>query len=63
MIAAHTSPTRAPPGAVRDFLDALTPFVTNFNLQSNKETVDVEFIKAHFRYQEEGTHYLPIGDI
>jgi len=53
MIAAHTSPTRAPPGAVRSFLDALTPFATNFNLQSNKETVDVEYIKAQFHYAEE----------
>lgn len=56
MIAAHTSPTRAPPGAVRSFLDALTPFATNFNLQSNKEMVDVEYIKAQFHYAEEGTH-------
>ena len=61
MIAAHTSPTRAPPGAVRMFLDELTPFMTNFNLQSHKETVDVEYIKAQFRYPEEGTHYSSLG--
>lgn len=63
MIAAHTSPTRAPPGAVHKFLDALMPFMTNFNLQSNKETVDVEYIKAQFRYPEEGAHYSSLGGI
>jgi len=31
----------------------LTPFVTNFKLQSNKETVDVEYIKSQFHYLEE----------
>jgi len=62
MIAAHTSLTRAPPGVVREFLDALTPFVKNFNLQSNKETVDVDYIKAQFHYPEEGTHYSSLSD-
>ena len=63
MIAAHTSPTRVPRGAVRTFLGALTPFMTNFNLPSNKESVDVEYIKAQFRYPEEGAHYSSLGGI
>ena len=63
MIAAHTSPTRAPLGAVRKFLDELTPFMINFNLQSHKETVDVEYIKAQFRYPEEGAYYSSLGGI
>ena len=62
MIAAHSSPTRAPPGAVREFLDAFTSFVTKFNLQSNKETVGVEYIRAQFRYPEEGMHYSSLGN-
>ncbi|GLB40370.1 putative periplasmic binding protein-like II [Lyophyllum shimeji] len=51
LIAAH--PTRAPPEAVRTFLEGLTKYVTMFDSEKNREDANVKFIATNFGYPEE----------
>jgi len=51
MIAAHTSPARSPPEAVKAFLAGLTDHVRTFS--ANETAVNVAFIKDRFGYKED----------
>jgi len=53
LIAAHPSPERASPQAVKDFLESLSKYVREFDSAENRKSADVEFIKAKFNYPEE----------
>ncbi|KAG8789978.1 hypothetical protein FRC12_013032 [Ceratobasidium sp. 428] len=52
LIAAHPSPERAEPGALRSFLGQLTIYARKFDEQEQREQADVEFIRERFGYQE-----------
>jgi len=52
MIAAHTSPERATPGAVRSFTATLTTFVREFDSHESRAKKNVDFIKEKFGYPE-----------
>ena len=58
MIAAHPSPERAPPDAVKIFLSELSKYVRAFNSPESREKADVEFIKERFGYEEEDIKVL-----
>jgi hypothetical protein len=51
MIAAHPSPIRAPPEAVKAFLAGLTDHIRTFS--ANEIAVNVAFIKERFGYKED----------
>ncbi|KAI0043812.1 hypothetical protein FA95DRAFT_1627735 [Auriscalpium vulgare] len=53
LIAAHPSPDRAPPDALRVFLHGLSSYVRAFDSEEKRESADVEFIKGKFGYPEE----------
>ncbi|KAI0062267.1 hypothetical protein BV25DRAFT_1907639 [Artomyces pyxidatus] len=53
LIAAHPSPERASPDALRVFLQTLSTYVTAFDAAEAREQRNVEFIKEKFGYPEE----------
>ncbi|KAF8589809.1 periplasmic binding protein-like II [Ramaria rubella] len=53
LIAAHPSPERAPPAAVRAFLTTLSEYVRAFNSSEKRAGANIEFIKEKFNYPEE----------
>ncbi|EJD06839.1 periplasmic binding protein-like II [Fomitiporia mediterranea MF3/22] len=53
LIAAHPSPTRAPPAALRDFLSSLSSYVNAFSTPEARSGPSVEYIKEKFGYEEE----------
>jgi len=53
LIAAHPDPARAPPDALRTFLNTLTGYVTEFDSKEHRETKNVDFIKKTWSYPEE----------
>jgi len=53
LIAAHPSPSRAPPTAVRTFLADLTRFVRTFDAPSSRVSTGLEFISEKFGYPRE----------
>ncbi|KAG8736517.1 hypothetical protein FRC10_009228 [Ceratobasidium sp. 414] len=52
LIAAHPSPERADPGALRDFVGQLTGYVRRFDEPQQRDQPDVDFIRQHFGYEE-----------
>ncbi|THH12292.1 hypothetical protein EW146_g7754 [Bondarzewia mesenterica] len=52
LIAAHPSPDRAPPEALRTFLHTLSTYVRAFDAPAARETSDVAFIQEKFGYPE-----------
>ncbi|TDL25707.1 periplasmic binding protein-like II [Rickenella mellea] len=52
LIAAHPSPDRAPPVAVRTFLANLTTYVRAFDSDEKRAKANVEFIREKFGYPE-----------
>ena len=53
LIAAHSSPDRAPSHELHTFLEALSTYVVAFNAPENRAGPNVEFIKKTFGYPEE----------
>jgi len=53
LIAAHPSPERAPPEALRSFITGLSGYVRAFDSAANRVGPNVEVIKAKFGYPEE----------
>jgi hypothetical protein len=51
-LAAHSSPHRANPDAVRAFTAALSQHVRSFDSYENREKANVDFIKKTFGYPE-----------
>ncbi|CAE6425573.1 unnamed protein product [Rhizoctonia solani] len=52
LIAAHPSPERADPAALRNFLGKLTEYVSKFDSSEQRAQADVEFIRERFGYPE-----------
>ncbi|KAH7341758.1 hypothetical protein B0J17DRAFT_704311 [Rhizoctonia solani] len=52
LIAAHPSPERADPAALRNFLGKLTEYVAKFDSSEQRAQADVEFIRERFGYPE-----------
>jgi hypothetical protein len=52
LVAAHPSPERAPKEAIRSFLNSLTGYVTKFDSQESRESVNVPFIQKTWGYPE-----------
>ncbi|KAG9121474.1 hypothetical protein FRC07_002561 [Ceratobasidium sp. 392] len=52
LIAAHPSPERAEPGALRNFLGHLTEYAHKFDDERQRDQADVDFIRERFGYQE-----------
>ncbi|KAL5525671.1 hypothetical protein ACEPAG_7007 [Sanghuangporus baumii] len=52
LIAAHPSPERAPPNALKAFLSSLSAYVNKFSTPEAREGPSVEFIKEIFGYNE-----------
>lgn len=52
MIAAHPSPERSDPVALREFLGTLTTYVRAFDSHAKRSLENVEFIKQRFGYAE-----------
>jgi len=52
LIAAHPSPERAPKEAVHDFLTTLTGYVTKFDSQESRGSINVPFIQKTWGYPE-----------
>ncbi|KAJ7170838.1 periplasmic binding protein-like II [Mycena crocata] len=53
LIAAHPSPTRAPPDALRAFMEGLSGYVRAFDSAANRAGPNLEVIKAKFGYPAE----------
>ncbi|KAJ7126868.1 periplasmic binding protein-like II [Mycena epipterygia] len=53
LIAAHPSPSRAPPDALRSFMTGLSGYVRTFDSAANRAGPNVEVIKAKFGYPEQ----------
>ncbi|KAJ7928912.1 periplasmic binding protein-like II [Mycena leptocephala] len=53
LIAAHPSPTRAPPEALRSFITSLSGYVRAFDSAASRAGPNVEVIKGKFGYPEE----------
>ncbi|EUC64794.1 periplasmic-binding protein-like protein II, putative [Rhizoctonia solani AG-3 Rhs1AP] len=52
LIAAHPSPERAEPAALRNFLGKLTEYVVKFDSKEQRAQADVDFIRERFGYPE-----------
>ncbi|KAG8763598.1 hypothetical protein FRC11_000857 [Ceratobasidium sp. 423] len=52
LIAAHPSPERAEPTALRNFLGRLTEYVAKFDSNDQRAQADVDFIRERFGYPE-----------
>jgi len=53
LIAAHPSPDRAPPDALRSFMTGLSGYIRAFDSAANRAGPNLEVIKAKFGYPEE----------
>ncbi|KAF8526320.1 hypothetical protein BU17DRAFT_74200 [Hysterangium stoloniferum] len=53
LIAAHPSPTRAPPDALCDFLTTLSNCVREFDSEEKRVFANIEFIRDKFMYPED----------
>ncbi|KAJ1307539.1 hypothetical protein OPQ81_001636 [Rhizoctonia solani] len=52
LIAAHPSPERAEPNALRNFLGKLTEYVARFDSEEQRLQADISFIQENFGYPE-----------